>query len=219
MESIDSSTPIEYIPKWVRPEVADECFIRLWDELDWVRHPGVPRREYYVHVDEQPYSYGVAAYARTYKAQPMHSTLLKLWMQAESQFKCAFETCFLNGYEDGKDHLGWHSDDSSEMDDTRPIVIVTFGAEREIWFRSRPELVAASMEKFTDENWGLGPEAYDERQERLSAITRLRLEHGSACVMKPGMQDEYQHRIPKGDREYGPRISLTFRGYVWKTEK
>jgi alkylated DNA repair dioxygenase AlkB len=186
------SIPVEYTPNWVRSEAADECFIRLWDELAWVRHPGVPRREYYVHVDNKPYSYGLAAYARTYEAQPMHDTILKLWMMAESQFQCAFETCFLNGYEDGKDFLGWHADDSPEMDDTRPILIVTFGAEREIWFRKN----------------GAGP------GDRVP----LRLGHGSLCVMKPGMQDTHQHRIPKGDREYGPRISLTFRGYVGKPE-
>jgi hypothetical protein len=32
--------------------------------------------------------------------------------------------------------------------------------------------------------------------------------------MLPGMQDTHYHRIPKSDREVGPRISLTFRGYV-----
>jgi alkylated DNA repair dioxygenase AlkB len=192
MSSLEN-VPVEYFPGWVRPEAADEAFIRLWDELAWVRHPGVPRREYYVHLDNRPYSYGLAAYARTYEAQPMHDTLLKLWMKAEAQFGCAFETCFLNGYEDGKDHLGWHADDSPEMDDARPILIVTFGAEREIWFRAN----------------GAGP------GERIP----LRLGHGSLCVMKPGMQDTHQHRIPRGDREYGPRISLTFRGYVWQMEK
>jgi alkylated DNA repair dioxygenase AlkB len=180
--------PVEYTPNWIRPEAADAAFIRLWDELAWVRHPGVPRREYCVNVLERPYSYGLAAYARTYAPQPMHEALLGIWMRAEAQFNCAFETCFLNGYDDGKDHLGWHADDSPEMDDARPILIVTFGAEREIWFRKN----------------GAGP---GER-------TPLRLGHGSLCEMKPGMQDTHQHRIPKGDREYGPRISLTFRGYV-----
>lgn len=185
--------PIKYTTGWIRPEAADEAFIRLWDELEWVRHPGVPRREYYVHAEDRPYSYGLAAYARTYESQPMHPELLKIWMYAEAYHRCAFETCFLNGYEDGKDFLGWHADDSPEMDDNRPILIVTFGAEREIWFRKN----------------GAGP---SERE-------ALRLEHGSLCEMKPGMQDTHQHRIPKGDREYGPRISLTFRGYVAQPEK
>lgn len=208
------NVPIEYTPGWIRPEAADSAFIQLWDELAWVRHPGVPRREYYVHAEDKPYAYGLAAYARTYESQPMHPELLKIWMKAEAQFGHAFETCFLNGYEDGKDFLGWHSDDSPEMDDARPILIVTFGAEREIWFRMRPQEVAAHIAKFKETHPGFGAEAIESYEAGLHEVAKLRLGHGSLCAMKPGMQDTHQHRIPKGDREYGPRISLTFRGYV-----
>ena len=42
----------------------------------------------------------------------------------------------------------------------------------------------------------------------------LRLGHGSLCLMAPGMQDTWQHRIPKASFQCGERISLTFRGYV-----
>ena len=35
--------------------------------------------------------------------------------------------------------------------------------------------------------------------------------------MKAAMQDTHVHRIPKADRVVGPRISLTFRGYVEPT--
>ena len=191
-------TPIIYTPNWLREEAADAAFIRLWDELAWVRHDKVPRREYYVHALDQPYSYGKAEYARTYVSQPMHPELLKIWMKAEAQFGHAFETCFLNGYEDGKDFLGWHSDDSPEMDDFRSILIVTLGAEREIWFRPRPELLR--------DGWG---------GEHTVPVEKLTLGHGSLCEMKPGMQDTHQHRIPKaGFENCGPRISMTFRGYV-----
>ena len=187
-------TPIIYTPNWIREEAADAAFIRLWDELAWVRHDKVPRREYYVHASDKPYSYGLAEYARTYESQPMHPALLQIWMKAEAQYGHAFETCFLNGYEDGKDFLGWHSDNSPEMDDARPILIVTLGAEREIWFRTAPSLVSSIEE---------------------TAVTKLKLGHGSLCEMKPGMQDTHQHRIPKaGFENCGPRISLTFRGYV-----
>ncbi len=45
-------------------------------------------------------------------------------------------------------------------------------------------------------------------------ITKLKLGHGSLCLMQPGMQDTHQHRIPKAGFQCGERISLTFRGYV-----
>ena len=47
-----------------------------------------------------------------------------------------------------------------------------------------------------------------------SSPERVKLGHGSLRVMEAGMQDIHVHRIPKADRVVGPRISLTFRGYV-----
>ena len=73
------------------------------------------------------------------------------------------------------------------MDDGRPIAIVTLGAEREIWFCPN---------------------------EDRADISKVLLEHGSLCVMAPGMQDTHLHRIPKAGFECGPRISITFRGYA-----
>ena len=42
----------------------------------------------------------------------------------EAYTELKFEVCFLNRYHDQSDHLGWHADDSPEMDDSRPIGIV-----------------------------------------------------------------------------------------------
>lgn len=175
-------------------EAADLHFDML-TRLDWIRHGATPRDEYYVNKKAQPYTYGVAPHARTYQPQAWTPGLEALLAVAEEIAQEKFEVCFLNYYKTGKDQLGWHSDDSPEMDDTRPIVIMTFGAEREIWFRPRPELVP--LDGFPV------PEP----------ITKLKLEHGSICIMPAGMQDTHQHRIPKASEfNAGPRISLTFRG-------
>ncbi len=95
--------------------------------------------------------------------------------------------CFLNRYLNQSDQLGFHSDDSPEMDDDRPIVTVSLGAEREIWF--------APISDKKD-------------------LTKVKLENGSACTMLPQMQTDWMHRIPKASFLCGERISLTFRG--WK---
>ena len=133
------------------------------------------------------YRYGSQDFARDYHPQPWHPVIRSIQSKVEEYLHTRLEVCFLNGYEHQRDQLGWHADDSPEMDDTRPIAIVTLGAERDIWFapkedRSNPE--------------------------------RVKLGHGSLCVMEAGMQDTHVHRIPKADRVVGPRISLTFRGYV-----
>ncbi len=64
---------------------------------------------------------------------------------------------------------------------------MSLGVEREIWFQPNP---------------------------KNGTVQKLTLGHGSLCLMAPGMQDTWQHRIPKASFTCGERISLTYRGYV-----
>lgn len=178
------NVPVTYTPGFVANPF--EAFNARWSELAWERRGLTPRREYYCNEIGVPYTYGTGEFARTYKARPWHAAILAIKAGVERTAGCAMEVCFLNGYEKARDHLGWHADDSPEMDDARPIAIVTLGAEREIWFCPNN-----------------GP----------SDVTRLMLDSGSLCLMAAGMQDTHKHRIPKAGYDCGPRISLTFRGY------
>lgn len=177
-------TCVSYRPGFVANP--DEAFKALWNELEWVRN-GLPRREYYCNEVPVPYTYGSANFPKTYDVMPWHETIVAIKAAVEAELGTHFEAVFLNGYENSRDHLGAHADDSPEMDDARPIAIVTLGAERDIWFMPN---------------------------EDLKKVTAVKLEHGSLCVMAPGMQDTHKHRIPKASFDCGPRISITFRGYV-----
>lgn len=222
MENNLIKVPITYEADWIPKHVADTLFLTLWNELAWVRHDKVPRREYYVNTYGQPYSYGLPEYARTYESQPLVYPLYELLANVQRKCGQTFETVFLNGYENGSDFLGWHSDDSPEMDDNRPIAIVTLGAEREIWFRERPDLPKHQPEPVPENVpdslmsglHGLRKAVAANKAVTAIEITKLKLAHGSLCLMHAGMQDTHQHRIPKAGFECGPRISLTFRGYV-----
>lgn len=163
---------------------SNDAYDRLMNELAWV-HAGstVPRKEYYVHNLGLAYTYGTGEYARTYESQPDHEVIALIRDALYKELGVLFDVVFLNLYEHQHHHLGWHADDSPEMSDDHPIVSVSLGAEREIWWREN-----GSKE-----------------------VHKLLLESGSAFVMPPGMQDTHQHRIPKHDRPCGPRISLTFR--------
>lgn len=178
-------TCVNYRPGFVANP--NTIFEALWTELEWERRGSTPRREFYCNEVGVPYVYGRGAGEREYLPKAWHPALAALKSSVEAELGTKFEVAFLNGYEDSKDHLGWHADDSDTMDDARPIAIVTLGAEREIWFCPN-----------TDRN----------------DVTKLVLENGSLCVMAPGMQDTHWHRIPKAGFECGPRISITFRGYV-----
>lgn len=180
--------PIKYIPNFVSN--APEAFEFLKNELAWVRIGNTPRSEYYCNDFGVPYTYGNEEFARSYNPQPYHPIINSIRESIEKETGTIFEVCFLNLYQDQKDQLNWHSDNSPEMDDDRPIAIVSLGVEREIWFK---KIGAAN-----------NPED----------VTKVKLENGSLCLMLPGMQDTHLHRIPKASFICGTRISLTYRGYV-----
>lgn len=180
------NAPVRYLPNLV--DDATTVFERLLNELKWL-HVGdsTPRKEYYVHDQGLPYTYGTGKFARSYESQESHELIERIRFKLWNATAVEYDVVFLNLYEHERHHLGWHADDSPEMSDEHPIVTVSLGAEREIWFR----------ENGSDN------------------VERLLLQNGSAAIMLPGMQDTHQHRIPKSDRVCGPRISLTFRKFVY----
>lgn len=184
--------PITYIPNFVPNP--DAAFAALRDELAWERRDTTPRCEYYSNDFPHPYTYGSGRGVRTYHPQPFHPIMMEIRHLVEARVGAVLEVSFLNKYLDQSDQLGRHADNSPEMDDERPIGIVSLGIEREIWFRA---------------NDTKGPDYV------------VKLGHGSLCVMHPGMQDTWTHRIPKASflcndksPHGGVRISITLRGYV-----
>lgn len=180
------SVPVTYIENFV--DDAELSFKRLYEELDWVHADGgkVPRKEYYVNNYGFDYSYGSGGFSRTYISCPTHPVIELIRTRLKEELGVEFDVVFLNLYEDERNHLGWHADDSPEMSHEHPIVSVSLGAEREIWYKEK---------------------------ESKEVPEKILLGHGSAFVMLPGMQKTHYHRIPKCDRKCGPRISLTFRKY------
>lgn len=176
-----------YIAGYVPKEIADAEFERLWNDLDWERRDGAPRREYWQNDYDLPYTYGRGAGERTYEAKPWDKFVDEYRVRQNEEYGFRLDCCFLNGYNDEKDALGWHADDSPEMNPDEPVTVISLGEERNIMFRN------------------------NETRE----ITTLRLGHGSLCIMPAGFQQVMQHKIPKGDRiGMGPRISLTYRGMI-----
>ncbi len=217
IDNTDVIAPVIYTPGWLSAPV--DAFQSLWEQLAWKRIGTTPRREYYSNDISTPYTYGMAEFARTYEPQPWHPVMRDIQSKLEAQFACKFEVCFLNGYENGQDQLGWHADDSPEMDDERPIAIVSLyptldaKKEREIWFKMQPKRAEMLVQVFT--NCGCDPKQIEDFIGNASNVTKMKLGNGSLALMPAGMQDRWFHRIPKsGIQDCGARISLTFRGYV-----
>lgn len=181
-------SPIIYIPDFVG--LAD-VYYDFFLNIEWEERTTARREAFYSTVGKD-YTYGVGDFARTYTPRPMYENpvLIHLSDLAADTFAydtVPFELCFLNRYENERQQLGWHADDDTAIDHTRPIAVISLGAERELWIKP------------------IGGTHDD--------VEKIRLAHGSLLLMLPGMQQTHYHRIPKNDRPCGPRISLTFRGY------
>jgi len=179
--------PVEYVPNFLEKEEADFYFDDLMS-IAWMQIPDVPRMEYYCNDTPSPYTYGNGLGRRTYDPQLTPDAVWELRAMLENYLdkKYIFDVCFLNRYDRARHGLGWHADDSPEMDPARPIVTMSLGEARYIEFRNQDQTIHE----------------------------RLMLEHGSIAIMAPGMQQVWEHRIPKAAFMAKPRISLTFRGYL-----
>ena len=161
----------------------------LWSKIPLTRVENTPRFECWMNDYNLPYTYGTGRGVRTYEPlrfwTPEVNTVREI---LDTAFNTTFDCCFVNGYIDEKHQLGWHADDSPEMDPAHPIASVSFGAARDIWFRKNGE--------------------------KGMATKGVNLSHGSVVMMRAGMQAEWEHRIPKASYPCGPRISMTFRKLI-----
>jgi alkylated DNA repair dioxygenase AlkB len=174
-----------YVPQLFRDHGA---ILTVLMRLEWLQVTEA-RKEYFMSEVPREYTYGTGPHARTYASNPYSPTVQVIQDQLNTRYATAYNVCFLNRYDSQKQQLGWHADDSPEMDREHPIAVVSFGAEREIWWKHKDQK-------------GIVPHSQ-----------RQLLQSGSLFVMPAFFQDEHLHRIPRADREVGVRISLTFRRY------
>ncbi len=178
-----------YTPNFINPEdcigLRDELLALEWETKRTARH------EYFMANNDMNYSYGGTFGSDiVYKSKPF-SPLVKILMERlNKELPSEFNACFLNKYDDEKQHLGWHADDFVGMRPDQPIAVISFGAEREIWVKHKDQK-------------GVVPEDQ-----------RFLLGEGSLFLMPVGFQDSHFHRIPKPDRPCSWRISLTFRSFI-----
>ena len=96
----------------------------------------------------------------------------------------SFNGVLLNLYRDGRDSMGWHSDDEPELGRKPVIASLSLGAPRRFVFRA----LKNHAHKF-----------------------RLILNHDSLLIMSGETQSHWQHALPKTTKPVATRINLTFR--------
>ncbi len=185
-------------PRYIAPYAPEIVTIEyMLNEIPWGTFTDA-RQECFMALEPLEYTYGSGRGVRTYTSMPFNTVVKSLMDQlnmravhdAFAGVGYTYNVCFLNRYNDSGQHLGWHADDSPGMNHEHPIAVISFGQPREIWWRLA------------------------EHKGEIPANQRQLLDNGSLFEMPPGFQRTHQHRIPKGDREMKPRVSLTFRHYV-----
>ena len=172
---------------WPRPE-ADALFAKLREEIPWEQHRltlfgrevAAPRLSCWIGDPDAVYTWSRTRFAPL----PWTPTLAALRAELESRLDARFNSVLANLYRDGRDAMGWHSDDEPELGSEPVIASLSFGATRAFRLRSRST---------------------------REAVLSLDLGHGSLLVMAGATQRLYQHALPRRMRVRDARINLTFR--------
>ncbi|HEU4662561.1 MAG TPA: alpha-ketoglutarate-dependent dioxygenase AlkB [Dokdonella sp.] len=172
---------------WPRAQ-ADALYEALFAEIPWAPHRlrifgrelEAPRRSCWIGDADAIYAYSGTRFV------PLAWTPAVACVRdaLRERHGLEFNSVLANLYRDGRDTVGWHSDDEPELGAEPVIASVSFGAPRVFRLRSRRTHEAA-----------------------LS----IELAHGSLLVMAGATQRLYQHALPRRAHVAGARINLTFR--------
>lgn len=167
---------------------ADALFAALRNEIPWQHHRlrlfgrevAAPRLSCWIGDADTIYTY-----SRTrFEPRPWTPAVSALRDELAARFGMRFNSVLANLYRDGRDSMGWHSDDEPELGAEPVIASLSFGASRSFRIRSRAT--------------------------RAPALS-VELAHGSLLLMAGATQRLYQHALPRRTRVTGVRINLTFR--------
>lgn len=223
-----------YLPGYGNPGYSDLGYDLQGIEDELLTLPWITKRtarhEYFMSEVQRDYSYGNRGLgSETYKSEPFSPHVSHLMKSLNRDLETELNVCFLNKYDDQHQHLGWHADEFPGMREDQPILVVSFGAEREIWLKDKRGFECPTCTP-TEEDYERNPFAGTEAgcddcmgngagwvkappNGKHPLNQRLSLSPASLFIMPPEYQKTHLHRIPKHDRPCGWRISLTFRSF------
>jgi len=171
---------------------SDELLTKLISKLPWEsmvikmfgRNTKIPRLQCWVGDEGCDYKYS----GKKLHRQSWTKDLTMIREKIYEEFKIDFNSVLVNYYRDGRDSMGWHSDDEKELGPNPTIASISFGSERDLVFRNKIS------------------------KETLS-IAQVQ---GCLILIDGKTQKNWQHSIKKTRKVIGPRINLTFRNIIDK---
>ena len=177
-----------YRADWLAANEADALLVALMTTIPWERHRlrlfgreiEAPRLSCWIGDPGAAYTYSRVRF----EPRPWPPVLAALRARLETVCDARFNSVLANLYRDGRDSMGWHSDDEPELGPEPLIASLSLGGVRRFRLRARD---------------GRG------------ASLALELAHGSLLRMAGATQRLYRHDVPKTRAVVAPRINLTFR--------
>lgn len=182
---------VSIAPQWLAPEAAAAAMAQLLAQIAWETHRirlfgrevDAPRRSCWIGDPGAAYTY-----SRTrFEPRPWPAALLPIRARLEAETGGVFDSVLANLYRDGRDSMGWHSDDEPELGPRPLIASLSLGAERRFLLKPR------------------------DRALRGRHAFALSLPPGSLLLMAGDTQRHYLHALPATARPVGARLNLTFR--------
>ena len=179
---------LAYHPGLFEPRAADGLFRELRDSIPW-RQPHIRLFGRELSSPRLAAWYGDAGAVYTYSGLrneplPWTAALSAVRRRVQAAVGASFNSVLANYYRDGDDAMGWHSDDEAELDPASPIASISLGCARRFSVKHR---------------------------RRCGTRLDLTLENGSLLVMRPTMQRDWRHALPRARGVGSGRINLTFR--------
>jgi len=180
---------VVHVPDFLPLAVADRLLAALGGEIAWTQHRvrvfgrehPCPRLSAWYGDPHAVYRYS----GQTLAPEPWTPALAELRARVEAFCAERFDGVLLNLYRDGRDGMGWHSDDERELGPAPTIASVSLGEARRFQLRHRVR--------------------------RDLPVATLPLAHGSLLVMRGATQRHWRHGVPKTRRAVGARLNLSFR--------
>lgn len=179
---------LAFDPGWLPVGEADALLAALDGGIPWEVHRirlfgrevDSPRLSCWIGDAGAAYAYSGARF----QPHPWPEALRQVRERLHAALGVDFNSVLANRYRDGRDRMGWHSDDEPELGPRAAIASLSLGATRRFVLRHRADPAR-----------------------KLS----LDLAHGSLLLMRGETQRNYRHALPPTAKPVGERINLTFR--------
>ncbi|MFT3808252.1 alpha-ketoglutarate-dependent dioxygenase AlkB family protein [Arenimonas sp.] len=179
---------LRFDPHYLSPAEAKASFAALRGEIPWENHRirlfgrevASPRLSCWIGDEGTGYRYS----GSDFEPRDWTPASSRLREELRDSLALDFNSVLANLYRDGRDGMGWHSDDEPELGDRPVIASLSLGATRRFCLR---------------------------RRDGTGDVLKLELPPGSLLLMQGDTQENYRHALPKTALAVGERINLTFR--------